>query len=88
MGLSQTDVAIIKELAMNITSSGKELNLWEILSSVNSTVRGNPDSKLAVLMARFYHNYIKEDLPGQLCLVLCHYTIYNFININIYILLM
>ena len=63
--LSRSDIQLIKEIATNITSSGKELNLWEVLSSVNSTVRGRPHSKLSDLMARFYYNYIKDDLPGK-----------------------
>ena len=64
MDLSRSDVDVITEIATNITNSGKEANLWEILSRVNSTVKGKPNSKLAKLMARFYHNYIEDDLPG------------------------
>ena len=64
--LSHSDIEVITDLASNITTSGKEINLWEILSSVNSTVKGRPNSKLAKLMARFYHNYIEDDLPGRL----------------------
>ena len=56
---------VIKGLAYNLTTSGKELNLWEVLSTVNSTVKGKPNSQLAQLMARFYHNYIEDDLPGK-----------------------
>ena len=63
--LSPSDVNVITELATSITTSGKEANLWEILSRVNSTVKGRPNSKLAKLMARFYHNYIEDDLPGS-----------------------
>ena len=63
--LSRSDVDVITELATNITTSGKEANLWEILSRVNSTVKGRPHSKLGKLMARFYHNYIEDELPGS-----------------------
>ena len=63
--LTRSDVDVIKGLAYNLTTSGKELNLWEVLSTVNSTVKGKPNSRLAQLMARFYHNYIEDDLPGN-----------------------
>ena len=33
--------------------SGKDLNLWEILTAVNETVRKTPDSNMAKLIGKF-----------------------------------
>ena len=45
----------------NITESGSDVNLWEILAAVNSTVRQNPDSSIAQLMGKFEQKYLAED---------------------------
>ena len=56
--LSPADVRLIKEMALNITTNGKELNLWEILDSVNATVSTNPSSNLGKLLDKFYDSYL------------------------------
>jgi hypothetical protein len=33
--------------------SGKDMNLWEILTAVNETVRKTPDSNMAKLVSKF-----------------------------------
>ena len=43
---------MIAEVARNLTAEGREVNLWQIMTKVNSTVRENPDSSLARLMHR------------------------------------
>ena len=43
---------MIAEVARNLTAEGREVNLWEIMTKVNSTVRQNPNSSLARLMHR------------------------------------
>ena len=45
----------------NITESGSDVNLWEILGAVNETVRKNPDSSIAQLMGKFEQKYLKAD---------------------------
>ena len=50
--LAKNEIAVLRDLAKNITDSGKELNLWEILDAVNSTVADNPNSGMAKLMRR------------------------------------
>ena len=50
--LAKSEVGILRELARNITDSGKELNLWEILDAVNATVSDNPNSGIGTLMRR------------------------------------
>ena len=61
IGLNKEDVEVVKDLASNITTSGRELNLWAILDSVNSTVAHNPKSNLAKLFDRFYESYISRN---------------------------
>ena len=56
--LAKNEIAVLRNLAKNITDDGKELNLWEILNAVNSTVVENPDSGIARLMRRYIHNCI------------------------------
>ena len=51
--LAKNEIAVLRNLAKNITDDGKELNLWEILNAVNSTVVENPDSGIARLMRRY-----------------------------------
>ena len=51
--LAKNEIAVLRDLAKNITDSGKELNLWEILDAVNSTVADNPNSGMAKLMRRY-----------------------------------
>ena len=48
-------------LYRNITESGSDVNLWEILAAVNSTVRQNPDSSIAQLMGKFEEKYLADD---------------------------
>ena len=43
---------MIAEVARNLTAEGREVNLWQIMTKVNSTVRENPNSSLARLMHR------------------------------------
>ena len=50
--LAKNEIAVLRNLAKNITDNGKELNLWEILDAVNATVVDNPDSGIARLMRR------------------------------------
>lgn len=50
--LAKSEVGVLRELARNITDSGKELNLWEVLDAVNATVSDNPNSGIAKLMRR------------------------------------
>ena len=50
--LAKSEVGILRELARNITDSGKELNLWEVLDAVNATVSDNPNSGIGRLMQR------------------------------------
>ena len=52
ISLAKNEIAVLRDLAKNITDDGKELNLWEILDAVNSTVVDNPDSGIARLMRR------------------------------------
>jgi hypothetical protein len=59
--LAKSEVGALRELARNITDSGKELNLWEVLDAVNGTVRDNPESGIAKLMTRFYSNYLADE---------------------------
>lgn len=51
--LAKSEVGVLRELARNITESGKELNLWEVLDAVNATVSDNPNSGIAKLMRRY-----------------------------------
>ena len=50
--LAKNEIAVLRNLAKNITDNGKEVNLWEILDAVNATVVDNPDSGIARLMRR------------------------------------
>ena len=52
ISLAKSEVGVLRELARNVTDSGKELNLWEILDAVNATVSDNPNSGIAKLMKR------------------------------------
>ena len=67
--LAGSEMGSLREVARNITSSGKELNLWEILAAVNQTVRQSPDSSIAQLMTKFEDRYIAaaptEAKPAQ-----------------------
>lgn len=58
VALARQETRVIAEVAKNLTSEGREVNLWQIMTKVNSTVRENPDSSLARLMHRFYHEYL------------------------------
>ena len=50
--LAKSEVGVLRDLAKNITESGKELNLWEVMDAVNTTVSDNPNSGIAKLMRR------------------------------------
>ena len=52
---------ISEAITRNITESGSDVNLWEILAAVNSTVRKNPDSSIAQLMTKFEEKYLADD---------------------------
>ncbi len=39
VSLAKEEVAVLREIARNITASGKELNLWEVMNAVNVTIR-------------------------------------------------
>ena len=59
---------MIAEVARNLTAEGREVNLWQIMTKVNSTVRENPNSSLARLMHRDENLFgIMEDRVVQTC---------------------
>ena len=51
--IAGSELGFLRNVAKNITATGKEVNLWEVLSAVNETVRKNPDSSIAGLMTKF-----------------------------------
>ena len=51
--IAGSELGFLRNVAKNITENGKEVNLWEVLSAVNETVRKNPDSNIAGLMTKF-----------------------------------
>ena len=50
ISLAKSEVGVLRELARNVTDSGKELNLWEILDAINATVLDNPNSGIAKVL--------------------------------------
>ena len=54
MTLAKEEVAVLRDIARNISLSGKEVNLWEVMNAVNATIRENPNSPVAGLVRRFY----------------------------------
>ena len=58
MTLAKDEVAVLRDIAHNISSSGKEVNLWEMMNAINSTIRDNPSSPIAGLVRRFYQTYM------------------------------
>jgi len=62
--IAGSEMGLLRNVAKNITSSGKEVNLWEVLSAVNETVRKNPDSSIAQLMAKFEDKYLADGGSG------------------------
>lgn len=58
--LAESEMKILKQIGENITSEGKDINLWEVMSAVNNTIKDNPDSALSKLMDRFYNKYLME----------------------------
>jgi len=58
--IAGSELGFLRNVAKNITQSGKEVNLWEVLSAVNETVRKNPDSSIAQLMTKFEHKYLAD----------------------------
>jgi len=59
--LAGSELLGLKDVAKNISQSGGDMNLWEIVSAVNSTVRKNPDSNMAKLMEKFEDRYLSSD---------------------------
>ena len=51
--IAGSELGSLRNVAKNITESGKEVNLWEILAAVNETVRKSPDSSISQLMTKF-----------------------------------
>ncbi len=45
--LAKEEVAVLREIARNISASGKEVNLWEVMNAVNATIRDNPNSPVS-----------------------------------------
>lgn len=59
--IAGSELGALRSVARNITESGSDVNLWEILGAVNETVRKNPDSSIAQLMGKFEQKYLKAD---------------------------
>merc|ERR1719193_1392749 len=59
--LAGTELLQLKDVAKNISASKGEVDLWQIISSVNSTVRQNPTSNMAKLMRKFEERYMSDD---------------------------
>merc|ERR1719397_852276 len=59
--IAGSELGALRSVARNITESGSDVNLWEILAAVNSTVRQNPDSSIAQLMGKFEEKYLADD---------------------------
>merc|ERR1719483_1859731 len=51
--IAGSELGSLRNVAKDITESGKEVNLWEILAAVSETVRKSPDSSISQLMAKF-----------------------------------
>lgn len=60
--LAASELGSLRTVAKNITQSGRDVNLWEVLKAVNNTVRGNPNSNVAQLMSKFENKYLNEDI--------------------------
>ena len=60
---AEQETRVIAEVAKNLTSEGREVNLWQIMTKVNSTVRENPNSSLARLMHRDGMMFGKTNFP-------------------------
>ena len=58
IALAESEAVMLRDIVRNITESGRELNLREMLRAVNATVHDNPDSAMATLMRRFYSKYL------------------------------
>ena len=66
IAIAESEAQVLKNIAVNITAQGKEINLWEMLNAVNATMKDNPDSAIGKLMNRFYNNYLmSEDTMGE-----------------------
>jgi len=37
--LAKDEVAVLRDIAHNISANGKEVNLWEMMNAINSTIR-------------------------------------------------
>ena len=59
--IAGSELGALRSVAKNITESGADVNLWEILGAVNETVRKNPDSSIAQLMTKFEQKYLSPD---------------------------
>ena len=64
--LAKNEIGVLRDLAKNITDSGKELNLWEVLAAVNSTVADNPNSGIGKLMKRYVNIKSIEFIASKL----------------------
>ena len=58
MTLAKEEVEVLREIAHNISSSGRDENLWEMMNAINSTIRDDPNSPIAGLVRRFYQTYM------------------------------
>jgi len=58
--IAGSELGFLRNVAKNITQSGKEVNLWEVLNAVNETVRKNPGSSIAQLMGKFEDKYLAD----------------------------
>merc|ERR1719266_732279 len=63
--IAGSELGFLRNVAKNITQTGKEVNLWEVLSAVNETVRKNPDSSIAGLMTKFENKYLTDLATGS-----------------------
>ena len=62
--IAGSELGSLRNVAKEITQSGKEVNLWEILAAVNETVRKSPDSSISQLMSKFevsFYQYLAQD---------------------------
>ena len=62
--IAGSELGFLRNVAKNITATGKEVNLWEVLSAVNETVRKNPDSSIAGLMTKFEVSWTEITVTG------------------------
>jgi hypothetical protein len=56
--LAKDEVAVLRDIAHDLSSQGKEVNLWEMMNAINSTLRENPNSPLAGLLQLTSYNFV------------------------------